>query len=185
MKKREITDTKDQEKGNKKTKTDLRGVEVLASLLVAYPQVSRATYDPSNRTLSLIFLCRGPLSAVKRKKIALVYRDSVDVYLSLSDKTASTIGCSWEQLDTFYSFQVERDVASLSPGEINLTVDLISMRADIVSTVEDNVNGDSLDDATSAARWLLEDTLNEVRHLDGKRRLVAFREGERVLVFDK
>ncbi len=170
-------------KTTRKGRTPPRNVEVLATLLVAYPQVSRVAYDPANKALALVFLCRGPLSQSKRRRLASLYKDSVEVYLSLTDRRPAVIKTAWEELDSFYSFQVERDVSSLSPGELDMTVELICERAGGV------VGSEDLDPEAGELGWparvFLQETIDQVSKLKSSKKIVALREGEKVLVFDK
>ena len=162
-----------------------RDVEVLATLLVAYPEVSRATFDPEQKALGMVFLCRGPMSAAARTKLTDIYKDSVEVYGLLNGRTANLVTTRWERMDRFYSFQIERDVATLSPGELNLTVDLVRQNAKIVPACEGLEDFDDGEEYTVPARLFLQEMLEQVRVMESPRKLVALREGERVLVFDK
>ncbi len=170
--------------GQRGRRVPQKDVEVLATLLVAYPQVSRAVYDPGNKALGLVFLCRGPMSRNRRKDLTTLYKDSVEVYLSLTGRKQTFLKASWESMDSFYSFQVERDVSSLSPGELDMTVDMICDKASVVMATEGLDASDS-DEITWPARLFLQETIDQVKTLKSPRKLVALREGERVLVFDK
>lgn len=169
----------------RRIKPSNKDVEILATLLVAYPQVSRVTFDPKNKALNLVFLCKGPLGPRKRDNIRKSYLDSVDVYLDLIDARSTVVECSWEKMDDFYCFLVERDVASLSPGELNVTVELISNRANVMYASEDAEFTEGGEEFSISARVFLQDMIDQVRDLESPRKLVALREGERVLVFDK
>lgn len=68
-------------------------IEILAALLVAFPQISRVTFDPEKRMLSMAFLCEGPVSQAKRKQLQSLYLDSIDVYRALTNKDMSTVKC--------------------------------------------------------------------------------------------
>lgn len=162
-----------------------RDVEILATLLVAYPQVSRVTFDPEKKALGLVFLCRGPMGQKRRLALSRAYADSIEVYLRLSARSPSVLQASWEKMGDFYCFQVERDVASLSPEELNLTVDLMIERADPILAGDEVEMPDSSDEYAWSARLFLQEMLEQVRNLQSSRKLVALREGERVLVFDK
>ncbi len=168
----------------KPIKPSSKDVEILATLLVAYPEVSRVTYDPKRKALNLAFLCKGPLSAKTREGICRSYLDSVSVYLDLIGAKATVAECLWEKMDDFYYLLVERDIASLTPGELNLTVELLEGRVAVLYASDE---GDrlALDDEMRPARAFLQDTVNQVRNLESTRKLVALREGEKVLVFDK
>lgn len=161
-----------------------KDIEVLATLLVAYPQVSRATFDPERKTLGLVFLCRGPVGKKRRTDLERIYKDSVEVYLSLIGRKPGYLASSWEQMDRFCSFQVERDVATLTPGELNMTVDLVCSRVDVVSAIDGSTCVEDPEFSWSA-RAFLKEVLDKVQDLESPRKLVALREGEKVLVFDK
>ena len=165
--------------------TSKKDVEVLATLLVAYPQVSRATYDPDKRTLGMVFLCRGPLGKAKREGLSRLYLDSIEVYGSLIDQEKTYATATWEKMDRFHALFVERDVSSLTPGELSLTVDLIADRVDLVLATDNGEGFDEGEEYSWSARLFLQEMLDQVRTLKSTKKLVALREGERVLVFDK
>ena len=167
-----------------KRRTPGRDVEILATLLVAYPQVSRVTFDPETKTLALMFLCRGPASQRQRAAIVRAYLDSIEVYMQLIKRVPSVVKASWEKMGDLYCFQVERDVASITPAELNVTAELVAERAELVAGDEMSTEFDSEDVAWSA-RLFLQEMLDQVRNLQSSRKLVALREGEKVLVFDR
>ena len=136
-----------------------KDVEILATLLVAYPQVSRVTYDPKRKALNLVFLCKGPMSAKTRERICNVYLDSVSVYLDLIGARAAVAQCMWNKMDDFYCLIIERDIA-LTPGELTLPWSFggkdngtlrIGRRRQPVSA----------DDMNASARVFLQDTVNQ------------------------
>lgn len=162
-----------------------KDVEILATLLVAYPQVSRVTFDPKKKALNLAFLCKGPIKAKARESMCRSYLDSVHVYQEITGAKPAVLECSWEKMDDFFIFLVERDVASLSPGELNLTVELIEDKVKVMYASEDHESQEAGEESGISPRVFLQDMVNQVRNLESTRKLVALREGERVLVFDK
>lgn len=169
----------------RKRRPSSRDVEILATLLVAYPQVSRVTFDPEKKALGLVFLCRGPAGTRQRRALSRLYADSIEVFLRLTGRTPSVVKATWETMGDFYCFQVERDVASISPEELNITTDLVSERAKLVVGPEEVEMPDSSEDYAWSARLFLQEMLEQVKDLQSTRKLVALREGEKVLVFDK
>jgi hypothetical protein len=158
-------------------------IEILAALLVAFPQISRVTFDPEKRMLSMAFLCEGPVSQAKRKQLQSLYLDSIDVYRALTNKDMSTVKCYWETIDQFHCFHVERDVASLSTAELNLTATLIAGQVQLVSDTDEPFAGEA--EFSWSAKLLLQEMLERIRELECPRTLVALREGEKVIVFHK
>lgn len=162
-----------------------KDVEILATLLVAYPQVSRVTYDPKRKALNLAFLCKGPIGQRTKKGILKSYLDSMGVYHDLIGARAAITECLWEKMDDFYCLLIERDIASLTPGELNLTVELLENKVTVLYASDEGDFSPAGDDMNASARVFLQDTVNQVKNLESTRKLVALREGEKVLVFDK
>lgn len=137
--------------GNKSPKSVSQGdIEILATLLIAFPQISRIMFDPKKRTLALVFLCRGPIGKTEQRRIKKLYRESVEVYHSLCGIESRSISCSWDLMDELCSFQVERDVASLSTGELSLTTSLVSQNVAVFSAFDDFILGEESELSWSA-----------------------------------
>jgi hypothetical protein len=79
---------------------------------------------------------------------------------------------------------VERDVVSLSTGELSLTTSLISQSTSVFSAFDDSTLGEE-PELSLSARFFVQELLEDIKNLECARQLVAVREGERVLVFDK
>jgi hypothetical protein len=56
---------------------------------------------------------------------------------------------------------------------------------EVIYASEDAEFPDAAEELGMSARVFLQDMINQVRNLESTRKLVALREGERVLVFDK
>jgi hypothetical protein len=87
-------------------------------------------------------------------------------------------------MDELCSFQVERDVASLSTGELSLTTSLVSQNVAVFSAFDDSTLGEE-SELSWSARFFVQELLEDIKNLECARQLVAVREGEKVLVFDK
>jgi hypothetical protein len=85
----------------------------------------------------------------------------------------------------FYCFTLERDVESISPEELNVTTDLISDKTKLIAAQEEIDTAAGSEDYAWTARLFLQEMLEQVKDLQSTRKLVALREGEKVLVFDK
>ncbi|HHY69016.1 MAG TPA: hypothetical protein GYA09_02285 [Firmicutes bacterium] len=159
-------------------------IEVMATLLVAFPQMSRIVFDPRNRTLTSVFLCQGPLSKNKQRQLNKLYRESLEVYHGLIGIEPRIVNSSWELMDNLCSFQVERDVESLSTDELSLTASLVSQNVRVFSASDGSTLVEDIELSWSA-RFFLQELLEDIRNIKCTRQLVAVREGEKVIVFDK
>ncbi len=160
-----------------------KDAEVLAMLLIAFPQVSKVAFDPLRRSLTLTFLCKGPISYQKQKDLESLYLLSIDVYNILTKQKAHIVDSYWEAIDEFYYFHVERDVSSLFPGELNLTVSLITDQISVVLDLDVPVELEN--DIILSNEFFLQEILDRIRELKCSTEFVALREGDKVIVFHK
>jgi hypothetical protein len=87
-------------------------------------------------------------------------------------------------MDNLCSFQVERDVESLSTDELSLTASLVSQNVRVFSASDGSTLVEDIELSWSA-RFFLQELLEDIRNIKCTRQLVAVREGEKVIVFDK
>jgi len=114
-----------------------------------------------------------------------LYRDAIEVFLRLTGRTPGIVKSSWEKMGGFFCFQVERDLESISPEELNVTADLLAEKANLVVSSDDADLSDGQEEYAWSARLFVQEMLDQVKDLRSTRKLVALREGEKVLVFDK
>lgn len=163
------------------TKMRSEGGEALATLLMAFPEIGRAVFNPEKRTLSVAFICQGPLTRGAKSWLEQTWDDAMVVYARLTDVEPAVARRSWNRVGKYRAFEVERDVDTLMPGEISMWADLVKEVSPLVSTAPPE--GTPEEDPGWAQKVLMQDAVEGLRTLKVKRKLVAIREGEKVLVY--
>lgn len=155
--------------------------EVLATLLMAFPEIGRAVFNPEKRTLSVAFICQGPLTRGAKTWLEKTWDDAVAVYARLTGVEPGIARRSWDKVGKYRAFEVERDVDTLMPGEISMWAELVKEVTPLISTASFEENSE--EDPSWAQKMLMQDALEGLRTLKVKKKLVAIREGEKVLVY--
>lgn len=156
-------------------------VNRVVALLVRFPELHSVRSNPADATLTLSFAVRERLDRERRNALASRVADHVNAFLDLRGDAATKIGLSCER-DSAVSFvHVTRDAASFSREELEL---LVAVFADAFGErlVRDG-NAAPVDDDPAARDELVEVALDALRDPTQRRRLVGFREEQRVLVY--
>ncbi|MEW6723643.1 MAG: hypothetical protein AB1331_01805 [Bacillota bacterium] len=158
-------------------------VGLLISLLVRYPEVATINFDPRARTLRLTFLTRPGLSEDQWHQVLKRLQQSVEVYARLERQRVQR---AWFDVDSFgelVTLVVERDVETLSRGEISLLVELLrDLLGEELMVDEVGATGD--DDMYMQEQYI-DQLLDDLRESRQEKCLVAFREEGRVVVFNR
>ena len=155
--------------------------EILATLMMAFPEIGRAVFNPERRTLSVAFICQGPLTRGATTWLEKTWDDAVVVYARLTGVEPVIARRTWDKVGKHRAFEVERDVDTLMPGEISMWAELVKEVTPVLSTASQE--GSSEEDPGWAQKMLMQDALEGLRSLRVKKKIVAVREGEKVLVY--
>jgi hypothetical protein len=158
-------------------------VELLISMLVRYPEIGTINYDPETNNIKVTFM----MLKLFEEQALEAFRQTL---LSCLETLHFLEGEKPELLEVNYSFcedvtlvDVKRDVRTLSGEEISLTIMIVrECFADfLMSDSEDEAGGDELLQDEELIGKLLEN----VRYTVADKKLLAFREEGRVMVFNK
>jgi hypothetical protein len=158
-------------------------IGLLISILVRYPEVATIKFEPKLQTLSFTFLLRALPDLAARTELEALMRDSLAAYQSLEQISMETLTLSLSADEDVGLLEITRDVASLTQGELALIVDLIVDRFGDALIVDDGDSG--LEDDYYAQDELIRTMLADLQDGQPERNLIAFRDGGRVLVYNK
>jgi hypothetical protein len=157
-------------------------VNRVVALLVRFPELHSVRSNPGDATLTLSFALRERLDRVKTAALGERVSDHVRAFLDLRGEEPAKIALTCER-DAAVSFvHLTRDAASFSREELEL---LVAVFADAFGErlVRDGANAAPVDDDPAARDELVEVALDALRDPTQRRRLVGFREEQRVLVY--
>lgn len=161
-----------------------RNAGLLVSLLVRFPEISTVKYDPRNQVIRCNFMVKGPVAAEVYEALSTRLRESLEVYHSLEGRKLETFHFTQQGLGELTELQTERDVFTLTPEEVYLTVDLMR-EAWGDQLVADGAADYPYEEEFGAQEEYIEQLVADLAANSGRRHLIAFREEGRLVVFNK
>ncbi|HHY38160.1 MAG TPA: hypothetical protein GX507_04445 [Clostridia bacterium] len=160
-----------------------RGVGLLISMLVRYPELSRINYNPDAHTIRFSFLVDRFLPKKEFEEIYRSVRISIEAYHGLSGHNVQVFEMTVESFDDVSVIYVTRDTHSLSQEEITLVVELL--RGRLGDHLMADFGGSFAEEEIVVQEELIQQMLNDLEDSAYEKNLVAFRDGGKVLVFNK
>ena len=157
-------------------------VNRVVALLSRFPELHSVRSNPADATLTLSFAVRSKLDRRDTSALAERVSEHVRAFLDLRGEAPAklAVACDRDAAVTFV--HVTRDAASFGRAELEL---LVAIFADVYGErlVRDGANAGAVDDDPEARDELVEVALDALRDPTQRRRLVGFREEQRVLVY--
>lgn len=161
------------------------GVQLLASVLVCFPEIESVSYDPGHGWLTLDFVVRAAVPPAELEDFAAFLAESIETYHAIEDGCTSDMNIGYEQHGTLTLIHLSRRMDELTEGELSLIVLLMSEKFGERLLVDPH-GTDVLDaEFTSIQRETLERMLLAVREIPLHDRLVGIRERDQVIVYNR
>lgn len=158
-------------------------VGLLISILVRYPEVATINFDPDQQVLKFNFIVSRVLEPAEMEVLSRQLLDSIEVFNKLENKTTRLSLIGSQECDCFTMIEIQRDVETLVREEIALIVALFRQNLENTLVLDEN---DSLyEEDLLIQEEIIEHMLESVKGCAGDKKLFAFREEGRVLVFNK
>lgn len=158
-------------------------VGLLISILVCYPEVATINFDPDQQVLKFNFIASRLLDPVEVEEFSNKLLDSIDVFNRLDGKATRLSLVESRECESFTMIEIQRDVETLIREEIALIVALL--RQDLEGSLFLDENDSLYDEDLVIQEEIIEHMLESVKGCAGGKKLFAFREEGRVLVFNK
>lgn len=158
-------------------------VSLLISILVRYPQVGSINFDPDKQALKFNFIFAQEFEENDLQKFKTDFINSLETYNLLEGKKPREILLTYQRGENLTILEVERDVDTLSHEEISLIIALVEET--FLQTLVTEKNEYFLEEDLQMQEEMIGHMLENLKgNMQGKR-LIAFREEGRVLVFNK
>ena len=152
------------------------GVQLLASVLVCFPEIEAVSYEPSQGLLTMDFVVRAQLSPAELEEFAAFLAESIETYHVLEDSVASELNFSFEQHDALMMIHLARRM-----DELQLLTDRFGE-----ALIIDPHGAEALDaEFRMVQHETLERMLMAVREFPLRDRLVGIRECDQVVVYNR
>lgn len=156
-------------------------IGLLISILVRYPQVGSINYDPQSKVIKFTFMLSKPGVNLDQFKEKLLI--SLETFNFLKGKKPKVVNLKFTDSNHVSLLEVHRDVATLSQDEISLIIALVEEQYGEILVSDENE--ELLDEDLVVQEELISHMLENVRGAFPDKRLIAFREEGKVLVFNK
>lgn len=158
-------------------------VSLLISILIRYPEVAKINFDPDKQILRFTFLYSRALSDTEINDLREKIISSIEVYNQLENKNPQVVILDYKVADNITMIEIQRDVDTLVQEEISLMVELFQqyVKNNLVTEEQEQL----VDEILIEQEELIEHMLESVKTKSENKRLYAFREEGRVLVFNK
>lgn len=163
------------------------GVQLLGALLVCYPEVASLSYEPREDRLSLFFLVKSPLpTRGELLHFVDLLEESLEAYHELEFGMNAWLAIRTEGQGTMLTFEVVRNIADLSRGELEIMAELFDNEyGERLEVAEDTAGeGTELFDMQSDMLDYMLDNAAEIAATT-RERLAGLRENGRIAVFNK
>ena len=168
----------------KKKKTNPDGVNLLASILVCYPEITTISYEPSEETVEITFALNQPMNEEEFAATTDFIGESIAAYQALQGIYDVGMDFSMELQGSMGFLHIKRELKSLTRGEVALLAAL--MREHFGDKLVLDTKNAQIDSASQAMQEeIIERILGNVQQSRLVDRLVGIREEDHVVVFNR
>ncbi len=159
------------------------GANLLISILVRYPEIGKINYDALTGTIRMTFMLSGNSDAAELSKVRALLLSSIAAYHTLEDISGAVTAVRTSTCDAVAMLTIERDVETLSKGEITLVIALL--RECLQDRLVTDENDEFLEEDLLVQEEVIGTMLESMKKDHGANGLIGIREDGRVLVFNK
>ena len=164
-------------------KPSKEGVNLLASILVCYEEITRVSYEPKDDTIRLTFSIEEALTKERFQEIGKLLAESIAAYLGLNGLRARVVNLEMESTPKVSFLHLVRYVATLTRDELSLVADILYDAFPQTLLLDER---DPLDPNFEVEQEnLLDHMLGTMRQQRLHEKLLGIREGDRVVVYNQ
>ncbi len=160
---------------------DMNSVNLLVSILLCYPAIGTVSFDPKDNTLRLVFMMQKFSLPQELQKFVALLQESIRSYLYLQGKSADILSVTTDLQGNIIFMNVNRDIATLSQGEIKLICELVNNHFGAVLVRE---QGSESEGEPPVQEELIDGILSNIKLGSCTERMMGIREEGRVMVFN-
>lgn len=166
-----------------KRKPNKDGINLMAAILLCYPEVDTVSLEPEKKSMNFVFRLKSMPPQELLDKTCTLVNESIETYHKLSGiDCRERVKLYTEEDEVLTLLHVERDFRSVSRGEISMLAELLREGLGGLLLVEEDGGRDEMSDARERAIDQMLDTLRGIRIVE---HIIGMREAGKVVVFHK
>ena len=160
-------------------------VELLISMLVRYPEIGTINYDPETNNIKITFIMLKLIEKQVLEKFCDTLLSCLETFHYLENEDPELLEVNYSFCEDITLLEYKRDVGTLTSEEISLTI--LAVRESFTEyLMNESENAEAqVEDELLEDEELIGKLLENVRYTVPGKKLIAFREEGRVLVFNK
>ena len=168
----------------KKKNTNADGVRLLAAILVCFPEIATVSYEPKDKSLNFTFTLKKTVTQKDFDELTGYLAENIHTYQILEGMGGGFVDFSMEAHDDMAFLHLNRDMATMTRGEINVVTTVLRDRLGDELLTDSN-SPDRLETGFSSAQEeLLDKLFDNIQDVTIVGRLVGVREDNHIVVFD-
>ncbi|MBC8016407.1 MAG: hypothetical protein H7X79_11790 [Sporomusaceae bacterium] len=159
------------------------GVNLLVSILIRYPEIGTASFDPQNHCLKLKFMLSAVPAQPDFSATKQLLLDSIAAYHVLESLQLKISEILLHTHDQVAMISIVRDVHTISKGEISLIITILRDKLEkyLITDYNDSLAEEDL----LVQEEVIEEMLENIIHYRTLHGIIGIRENGRVLIFNK
>ncbi|MDH7480082.1 MAG: hypothetical protein QHH02_08730 [Syntrophomonadaceae bacterium] len=153
--------------------------DLMVSILLRYPEIATVKYNPRQRLLRFTFMILEQIDEQQLSEFCTRLVKALEAFNRLERRSPGIVSSDWTVHGKVTRLNVFRDVATLFPDEISLLVDYF------IEWFNPEPPEEVGEEELLYQEEIINQSLEQLKHLKNDRWIIALREEGRVLVFDK
>lgn len=161
------------------------GVQLLASMLVCYPELYAVTYDPKETEITLDFVVQAKVSRAEMEEFASLVDKSMQTYHDLQGGDPVWLAIDADVNGKLMTVHVRRQLATMLRGELDLLTELFHDKFGEDLQIDVHTL-DALEPEFSTMQSNLLDQMFDMAQASRiKERMIGMRDKDRVVVYNR
>lgn len=170
---------------SRKQPADKAGIQLLASMLVCYPEIESVAYEPDNTKLTLDFVLAGSVDEQKLKAFIKLLNDSLQAYHEIETASQVWMAAEAESHDNLMLVHIHRQLVTMTRGELSLIASLFREAFPASLQIDQHVTEQLEPDFAEAQSAMLDQLLDKSQEYRIREQIIGVRDNDRVVVYNR
>lgn len=158
-------------------------INLLVSILVRYPEVGTINFDPESKVIKFSFMLPEVIDDGRVARLTEVVSECVHTFCWFKDITIKSLDIKCWKHEKVTILEIKRDIGSLTQDEISLIISLLHQ--EFPDLLVADANEPLLEEELDYQEQLIGDILDNISQDFSSKRLYAYRDEGKVMVFNK
>ena len=161
------------------------GVQLLASMLVCYPELYSVTYEPQDTEITLDYVVKGKINRSEMEEFANLLDKSLQAYQSLQGDEPVWLAVDADVNGALMTVHVRRQLATMLRGELDLLAELFCDKFGEALQLDSHTLDALEPEFSNMQNSLLDQTFDLAQASRIKERMIGMRDKDKVIVYNR